>query len=127
MQSENPYITPVTDDELDSFLAKYAHSATNVLRCGTGQAGIVRYLHHVEGFSEEDATRLSYPLFDKAKSCLRRTQVPKMIFAIFLLIIGIAGPIVLYFLDYGFVVISGLPIIAGWALLNSVIKPLPLD
>jgi len=96
MNEPSHYKTPETEEEIDAFVMKYRDAATNVLRCGTGQAGIVRYLEHVEGFSSEDSNRLSYPLFDKAKKKLRRTQWPKLIIAIFLLIIGIVGPVTLF-------------------------------
>lgn len=127
MEDQNPYKPPISEDELDAFLSKYEHAATNVLRCKTGQEGIVRYLEHVEGFSHEESTRLSYSLYDRAKSRLRRTQIPKLVISLFLLAIGFIGPVVLYFLEFGFVVISGMPIIAGWALLQTVIWPHPLE
>ena len=127
MLNDNPYQASQSPDEVNSILTKYAHAATNVLKCGTGQAGIVRYLRHVEQFSDADSLRLSYPLFDKAKARLRRTQLPKIIIAISLLVIGILGPVALYFSGFGFVFVSTLPIIAGVALWSSVITAEPLS
>ncbi|MFD2158310.1 hypothetical protein ACFSW8_05315 [Rubritalea tangerina] len=129
MNTQNTYQTPSTNEDISSFLKRYTGRATDVLRCGTGQQGIVRFLQHVEGYSEEDSLRLSYPLFDSARARLRRSQLPKTVIGILLLFIGLMGPIVMYFTGLGFIIISALPILAGVALLKTVIRPheLPKD
>ena len=121
------YSPPETKDQMDLMLTKYSKSATNVLRCGRGQEGIARFLHHVEGMSKEEAIRLSYPLFDVAKLQLKRSQFLKLLIGVFLLSIGIIGPIVLYFSELGFFIISSIPIIAGIALLKTLIHPEPIE
>ncbi len=125
MNTDDQRKAPENKEELNSLVIKYTHAATNVLKCGTGQEGIVRYLRY-EKFSDDDSVSLSYPLFNKAKKRLNRTQMPKAIIAISLMLIGIVGPIILYFSNFGFVVASSIPIIAGYALWRSVIRAKPL-
>ena len=125
MNTDDQRKAPENKEELNSLVIKYTHAATNVLKCGTGQEGIVRYLRY-EKFLDDDSVSLSYPLFNKAKKRLNRTQMPKAIIAISLMLIGIVGPIILYFSNFGFVVASSIPIIAGYALWRSVIRAKPL-
>jgi hypothetical protein len=128
MESNSPYSSPEQVEDIDAFLKKYTPSATNVLKCKTGQAGIVRFLQHVEGYSEDDARRLSYPLFDVARRKIRRTQIPKAIFGIFLITVSIIGPLFTWFvLGFVFWFMVILPFIAGGALLASVNRPQPLE
>ena len=128
METDTPFSSPHTAEDIDGFVRKYIHSATNVLKCKTGQAGIVRYLQNVEGYSEDDARRLSFPLFDAAKRKLNRTQIPKAIIGFLFIAIALIGPLLTWII-FGFIfwITIILPIIIGVALLTSINRPKPLE
>jgi len=112
-------------EEVEKLVSQFSDAALNVLKVGTGQEGIVRYLRY-EGFSRQEAVSLSYPLFNDARRRLRRTQLPKAVLAVCMVLLGVGLPIALFIMDLGFVIFSVVPIALGVLLWWSVITPEPL-
>ncbi len=120
-ETVNPYSLSETEDDHSSLIEKYISRADVVLGC-KGHLGIINMLRS-DGYSVDDAKRLSYPLFDEAFRRIMREQLPLIILArVFFFLGGILPFILLIYNGNLYPILFGL-LIVGFMIRQKIIRP----
>jgi len=122
MTSTDLYTSPKHSSDQQDLINRYKEEAIEVLLSKRGHMGLINHLRS-KGLSPDKAKTISFPLFDEAKKSVMRKQLPLIALALGLVIIGLGLPVAMYFMDFGFVVLSSAPFAAGTYLWFKVIRP----
>jgi hypothetical protein len=118
----NPYSPPEETEDHQEFLGKYASKAEVLLGAYKGHLGIINMLR-AQGYSIDEAKRLSYPLFDEAKIRLIKSQRPLIFISLFLFFLGVFLPLIMLLMGASFTILSTVPLIGGVIFWRKVVRP----
>jgi VIT1/CCC1 family predicted Fe2+/Mn2+ transporter len=118
----NPYSPPEEPEDHQEFLGKYASKAEVLLGAYKGHLGIINMLR-AQGYSIDEAKRLSYPLFDEAKIRLIKSQRPLIFISLLLFFLGVFLPLIMFLIGASFNIFSTFPLIGGVIFWRKVVRP----
>ena len=119
---DNPYTSPSIDFDEEPIIQRYVPKAEVLLGANRGHLGIINHLRS-EGYSDEDARRLSGPIFDRAKAKLMRSQLPLITCSWVLLFFGATIPLVGLLSGRVDVILPLIFLIGGVVLWYKVVRP----
>ena len=101
---------------------RYVAQAEILLGAGKGHLGIINFLRS-DGWEQQKAKELSYPIFDAAAETILRQQKVITIAGWSFIVFGGIAPFIPLMFGYPISYVSAATALLGWFLLGKVVRP----